>query len=99
MGERTGSPGTMLRRAAPAALLALSLAARTGAAQTPNLAAYHALVIGNQAYRQLPQLATPVADARAVADLLRRDYGFANVRVLETGTPRNITGAVLSETR
>ena len=42
---------------------------------------YHALVIGNQAYRALRPLRTPVADARAVADLLRRDYGFG-VRLL-----------------
>lgn len=42
---------------------------------------YHALVIGNQAYRYLRPLRTPVNDAWAVADLLRRDYGFT-VRLL-----------------
>ena len=47
----------------------------------PEFGRYHALVIGNQAYRALRPLRTPVADARAVADLLRRDYGF-NVRLL-----------------
>jgi hypothetical protein len=43
--------------------------------------AYHALVIGNDAYRQLPRLETAVADARAVASLLERRYGFRVTRL------------------
>src|SRR5262245_10840271 len=42
----------------------------------PEFGRYHALVIGNQAYRNLKPLRTPVTDAKAVADLLDRDYGF-----------------------
>ena len=38
---------------------------------------YHALVIGIKDYQQLPVLETPINDASAVADLLRRDYGFS----------------------
>jgi hypothetical protein len=38
---------------------------------------YYALVIGNDAYQQLPKLNTATADARAVAELLSRDYGYA----------------------
>ena len=38
--------------------------------------AYHALVIGNNNYRELPKLRTAVNDARAVAKLLTDDYGF-----------------------
>lgn len=38
---------------------------------------FHALVIGNNDYRQLPKLETAVADAEAVADLLKRRYGFS----------------------
>ena len=38
--------------------------------------AYHALVIGNNNYRDLPKLKTAVNDARAVARLLTDDYGF-----------------------
>jgi hypothetical protein len=37
---------------------------------------YHALVIGNNAYRELPKLATAVGDAKAVAALLESEYGF-----------------------
>jgi uncharacterized caspase-like protein len=37
---------------------------------------YHALVIGNNAYRALPRLQTAINDARAVAELLERRYGF-----------------------
>jgi hypothetical protein len=37
---------------------------------------YHALVIGNNHYSHLPALATAVADAEGVADLLANKYGF-----------------------
>jgi uncharacterized protein len=46
---------------------------------------YHALVIGNDLYRQWGQLRTAVNDANAVADLLRRRYGF-KVRTLLNAT-------------
>ena len=38
---------------------------------------YHALVIGIGNYKHLPRLKTAVKDAKAVADVLRQDYGFA----------------------
>lgn len=41
-----------------------------------NFGRYHALVVGNQAYRQLPKLETAIADARAIAELLASKYGF-----------------------
>jgi uncharacterized lipoprotein YajG len=37
---------------------------------------YYALVIGNNAYRHLPRLETPVADAREVSRTLASLYGF-----------------------
>ena len=37
---------------------------------------YYALVIGNNAYQQLPKLSTPVADAEAIAKVLQSKYGF-----------------------
>jgi hypothetical protein len=46
---------------------------------------YHALVIGNDLYRQWGQLRTAVNDANAVADVLRRKYGF-QARVLLNAT-------------
>jgi hypothetical protein len=41
------------------------------------LGRYHALVIGNDDYRQLPRLRTASRDAREVARVLQDDYGFA----------------------
>lgn len=44
---------------------------------------YHALVIGNNAYKHLPRLVTAVNDAEAVADILRTRYGFEVTLLLE----------------
>ena len=46
---------------------------------------YYALVIGNQDYLHLPKLDTAVADARAVADVLQKRYGF-KVTILVNAT-------------
>lgn len=74
-----------LGRLAALLTLVLWLGSGTATAQSPNLGAYHALVIGNQAYRYVKPLTTPVADATAVADLLQRDYRF-KVRLLTNVT-------------
>ena len=37
----------------------------------------HALVVGNNGYRALPDLDTAVADARSIAALLEQEYGFS----------------------
>ncbi len=42
-----------------------------------NFGRYYALVIGNNTYRHLPKLRTAVNDAKAVAGLLERIYGFS----------------------
>jgi hypothetical protein len=49
----------------------------------------HALLIGNNAYRLLPQLETAVNDVRAIAAVLDRHYGFS-VTVLENATRTEI---------
>ncbi len=54
---------------------------------------YHALVVGNSAYRQLPQLATAVNDAREIAALLEGRYGF-QVRLLIDATRYQIMTAL-----
>jgi ankyrin repeat protein len=54
---------------------------------------YHALVIGNDAYRDLPRLRTARGDARAVAGLLRDRYGF-EVTLLLNGTRGDILKAL-----
>ncbi|MCH7937391.1 MAG: caspase family protein [Proteobacteria bacterium] len=42
---------------------------------------YHALIIGIDKYKYLPKLGTAVRDAKAVAQVLEKDYGF-KVRLL-----------------
>ncbi len=54
---------------------------------------YYALVIGNEAYARLPQLKTPVADARAIAAVLEKDYGF-KVTTLTNATRYDILSAL-----
>ncbi len=54
---------------------------------------YHALVIGNNNYRELSQLKTAEDDAKAVARVLRDDYGF-KVEVLLNATRGDMIGAL-----
>ena len=55
---------------------------RTDASGTQDIAvnavfgSYHALVIGNNAYRNLPALKTAMTDARVIESILRERYGF-----------------------
>lgn len=44
---------------------------------------YHALVIGNNAYRRVRRLQTAVFDARAVAETLEKTYGFRVTLLLD----------------
>ncbi|HEX8458367.1 MAG TPA: caspase family protein [Pyrinomonadaceae bacterium] len=52
----------------------------------------YALIIGNNAYRQLPKLQTAENDAREVEKLLRDSYGF-RTRLLLNATRQQIVGA------
>ena len=63
------------------------------AAMRATFGRYHALVIGNQAYRHLTPLKTPIADAQSVAAMLRSDYGFQDVRVLLDATRADMVRA------
>lgn len=54
---------------------------------------YHALIIGNDAYRNVPRLTTAVRDAQTVAQILRDFYGF-NVRVLTNATRHEMLTAM-----
>ena len=42
-----------------------------------NFGAYHAIVIGNNDYADMPKLKSAVNDAQAVPETLRQDYGYA----------------------
>jgi hypothetical protein len=54
---------------------------------------YHALVIGNNAYRELNKLATAEHDARTVAQVLKDEYGF-EVDVLLNATRGDLIRAL-----
>ena len=54
---------------------------------------YHALVIGINDYENLPRLETAVADATAVANVLRHQYGF-DVRLLLDATRDDVIHAL-----
>jgi Caspase domain len=43
---------------------------------TSGFGRYHALVIGNDHYKHWPQLMNAIADATAIADVLKKNYGF-----------------------
>ncbi len=64
---------------------------RTTATETQNVAVnvvtgrYHALVIGNNAYRNLPPLKTAMTDARVIESILRERYGFETKLLLNAG--------------
>ena len=57
-------------------VLALVIWAPAHAALDVDFGRYHALVIGINDYRHLPKLRTAVNDATAVANVLRKRYGF-----------------------
>jgi len=58
-----------------------------------SLGSYHALVIGNNNYRQVPALRTAVSDAQEVATVLREQYRF-QVKVLTDATRYDILSAL-----
>ncbi|MBF0446140.1 MAG: caspase family protein [Magnetococcales bacterium] len=59
---------------------------------------FHALVIGNNGYAHFPALKTAEGDAKAVASLLKKDYGY-NVQLILNGTRRDIVSALDSMRR
>lgn len=58
-----------------------------------NLGTFHALVIGNNAYTQLPKLETAGTDARDVAEIFRNRYGM-EVNLLLDATRYDILSAL-----
>ncbi|HXJ77704.1 MAG TPA: caspase family protein [Candidatus Methylomirabilis sp.] len=73
--ERTDPPGSTAASLTPSQLSQL----------TRSAGRYHALVIGNNSYRNIPQLRTAVNDAREVAQALQTQYGF-QVKLLTDST-------------
>jgi hypothetical protein len=65
---------------------------------TPAASSYHALVIGNNVYQQLPKLQTAEVDAKEVEQLLRENYGF-RTKLLLNATRQQIVSALASYRR
>ncbi len=63
----------MLSRVITLVLVAIAVSATASAQdmKLPEFGRYHALVIGNNDYQNLPKLNTAVSDATATAELLR----------------------------
>jgi hypothetical protein len=85
-------------RIAAAAVLVLIAASitlwqRREAAHIASYGKFYAVVIGEGQYRKLEALPTAVADARAVADLLKSKYGF-EVTLLQNAGSRQILDAL-----
>lgn len=70
---------TALGEAVPVRLTPLALPADSKL----NFGDYHALVIGNNGYKSLTPLKTAVNDAKTVADLLQKEYGFKVTLLLD----------------
>jgi uncharacterized caspase-like protein len=75
----------------PAALSALRMA--QSAEEDPNLGRFHALLIANEAYVNMPQLTTPIRDVRDIEKLLVDRYGF-EVQILTDATDDMIMRAL-----
>lgn len=54
---------------------------------------YHALVIGNNDYIYAPKLQAAVSDAKAVSELLKKNYAF-NVKILLNATREQVMGSL-----
>ena len=54
---------------------------------------FYALIIGNDRYQNLPSLDTPIADAKAVDEVLRARYGF-KTKVLTNASRADILTAI-----
>jgi hypothetical protein len=53
---------------------------------------YHAFVVGNNDYSKMPRLKTAVNDARAVAEVLQKDYGFSVTLLIDAGRAPILNG-------
>lgn len=54
---------------------------------------YHALIIGNDIYKNFPLLKTAVADAVAISNILKNEYNFKVIQI-KNGTRRDILTAM-----
>jgi len=95
LAPSSGSPGS---NSEEKSLLTALAPPRSSSSPSSSLAGvklgrYHALVIGNNSYKSLPRLRTPVPDAAVVSSLLELDYGF-DVELLTDASRSEIVSAL-----
>ena len=91
--EQQRQRGIAAQAAADAAQKQRAEAPKSSAALDFDPGRYHALIIGNNNYRNLPKLKTAVGDADAVSKLLQERYGF-DVVMLKDATRYQILTAL-----
>lgn len=55
---------------------------------------YHALLIGNNEYKYLPKLQTPIKDVEEIARVLKGKYGFKSTTILKNATRYDVITAM-----
>lgn len=75
----------------PTAIASLPATPPTTLAAT-SFGRYRALIVGNERYKDFDQLRSPLADAKAIAEVLRTAYGF-EVQVLANATRYELLSA------
>ncbi|MBW1686425.1 MAG: caspase family protein [Deltaproteobacteria bacterium] len=91
--KRKASPATPASTSVAMAPRASKSAAAAQSVSGLDFGSYHALVIGNDNYRSMPKLRTARSDAKAVAGILEKGYGF-RVRLLQDATRSEIMGQI-----
>lgn len=91
--EKPAEPAATPATARPAASSEAAISTVISALPEMDFGRYHALVIGNNNYLNLPKLKTAIADATAVAAVLRQRYGY-EVTLLIDATRSDILRAI-----
>lgn len=81
-GKRAELSFVMRAAVAPPAAINASLPAARAPEVAVDFGNFHALIIGNNDYQFLPDLASPVNDAKELAAILERRYGFRTTVLL-----------------
>jgi uncharacterized caspase-like protein len=74
--DRQGGRATLAFALVTAGQSGTTVARRVNPLEGVDVGGYHALVIGNQDYRSMPDLTTAAADAKEVAAVLKDGFGF-----------------------
>jgi chemotaxis protein histidine kinase CheA len=71
---------------------------KTEPAGEMGLGNYHAVLIGINGYQSLPKLKTPINDVEAIAELLKRYYGFEDITLVTDKSANKPTASEIVKT-